>query len=103
MNLVELRCYIVNKLKNGESYGKIGSGLGISRAMVKYIETHENYKPSKSMKEMLKLDPTPALEYTRTRNQKLNEIARELGFGSWCKFCTYLLKEYEECQNITQK
>jgi len=103
MNLIELRCHIINKLKNGESYGKIGSGLGISRAMVKYIETHENYKPSKRMVGILNLDPDPALIYTRTRNQKLNEVAKKKGYASWSSYGTAMIKEMEECQNTTQK
>ena len=96
MNLIELRCYIINKRENGVSYGKIGKEFGIPGSMVEYIETHENYKPSKQMIAKLKLDPDPSLVYTRTRRQKLDRIARDMGYACWSAYESAMIREYDK-------
>ena len=102
MNINQLRERIISKRDKGESYRRIASKLGLEPSMVRYIETHENYKPSKRMVKILNLDPEPSLAYARTRNQKLDEIARSWGYSGWCAYGTAMIKEYEECQNTTQ-
>ena len=96
MNLIELRCYIINKRENGVSYGKIGKEFGIAGSMVEYIETHENYKPSKNMVAKLNLDPTPSQVYTLTRRQKLNRIARSWGHACWSAYESFTIREHED-------
>ena len=78
------------------SYGHIASKLGIEPSMVKYIETHENYKPSKRMIAKLKLDPDPSLVYTRTRRQKLDRIARSWGHACWSAYESAMIREYDK-------
>ena len=101
MNLSELRHTIRVKLKNGESYGNIGLSLGISKAMVRYIETHDKYKPSKKMIKILNLDPSPSQLYTLTRNQKLDKIARSRGYACWSAYESAMIREMEACQLIS--
>ena len=83
------------------SYNKLAIKYGVN---VRYVwDLIANNKVPHSKKICKKLGIVKkGLSYTRIRNQKLDEIARELGYGTWCKFCTHLIKEYEECQNTTQ-
>ena len=96
MNLIELRCHIINKRENGVSYGKIGKEFCIAGSMVEYIETHENYKPSKQMISKLNLDPDPSLVYTRTRRQKLDKIARARGYACWSAYESAMIRENDK-------
>jgi hypothetical protein len=95
MQLHELRQYIQLSRQNA-TYGQIGEALGISGAMVKYIETHPDYRPSKRMEMTLHLDPSPDLVYTRTRRDKLNTVAVSWGYGGWCQFETAVITYHEQ-------
>lgn len=101
MNLSEIRHTIKARLKNGESYGNIGLSLGISKAMVRYIETHDKYKPSKKMIKILNLEPSPSQLYTLTRRQKLDKIARARGYACWSAYESAMIREYD-VQNLTR-
>ena len=83
------------------SYNKLAIKYGVN---VRYVwDLIANNKVPHSKKICKKLGIVKkGLSYTRLRNQKLNEIAKLKGFSSWCNYCTHLIKEYEECQNITQ-
>jgi len=89
MKLCTLRQDIINKRLKGETYESIALGLGINRALVFHIETHENYKPSRHIKKLLGLEPD--ITYTSTRRKNLNKIARYFGHSSWCAYETALL------------
>jgi len=64
--------------------------------LVFHIETHENYRPSKKIKALLKLDPEPSLVYTRTRRQKLDRIARLKGYACWSAYESAMIREYDK-------
>ena len=92
MTANELHRQVV-ELRKTRTYEAIGEMLGISRAMVKYIEAHPGYRPSAEMKEKLHLDPSPSLAYTRSRNAALDDLARERGYSSWSAVGTAALKD----------
>lgn len=95
MRLSELHTSI-RKRHETEPYSSIAFSLGINKALVKYIETHPHYRPSRRIAAILKLDPDNDLRYTRTRRERLDEIARSKGHKSWCALETHVLKEYEK-------
>jgi len=94
MQLHVLRQYIQLSHQNA-TYGQIGEALGINKALVKYIETHPDYRPSKRIEAILHLDPSPDLVYTRTRRERLNAIAVSWGYESWCQFETAVIKSHD--------
>lgn len=95
MNKIELRQTILFHRKNGLSYNQIGILLSIPRSLVKYIEEHPNYNPTPAMAKRLNLTPTPALSYTRTRRQRLDKVARYLGYSSWSNYETLTLEFFD--------
>jgi len=101
MQLHALRQYIQLSRQNA-TYGQIGEALGINKALVKYIETHPDYRPSKRIETILHLDPSPDLVYTRTRTADLDAIARSWGFTSWCNVGTEVRKAYHEQKTPSQ-
>lgn len=68
--------------------------MGINAALVQYIETHEDYKPSKQVAKIFNLDPDPSLERTRARNHALDEIAKAWGYASWSNYETETIRTY---------
>ena len=96
MNIGTVRQEIINKRLKGETYESIACNLGINRALVFHIETHEKYKPSKKIAKILNLDPDPSLVYTRTRRQKLDKIARSRGYACWSAYESAMIKEMED-------
>lgn len=95
MRLHELRRLIRNKRKNGMSYRSIGIELGISAPEVDRIDHGKN--PGPKAAKILDLEPSADLISTRKRNERLDEIARGMGYSSWCAYGTALLKE---CKNL---
>ena len=94
MNIDNIRCIIINKRLKSETYESIAKGLGISRALVRYIETHENYHPSRRVGKLLGI--RTADDYTVNRRKRLDSIAVKWGYPSWCAYETYILKENDE-------
>ena len=92
----KLRLSIIDRRKNNETYRSIGESLGISGALVYHIETRENYRPSKKIKKLLGLDPTPSQVYTKTRRQKLDKIARDMGHACWSAYESAMIREYDK-------
>ena len=81
------------------SYSKLAKKYGVNVRYVWELLTLGKMPKSKKVRNKLGIIP-PSLVHTRTRTKKLNEIARSLGYASWCKFCTHLLQEYDKCQKI---
>jgi hypothetical protein len=48
-------------------------------------------KPGKRVSAILNLDPDCNLKYTRSRNERLDEIAKAEGYDSWCNYSTAVL------------
>ena len=95
MNLIELRRSIISRRLKGDSYNSIGAQIGIHRSLVKYIETHPGYSPSQTLIERLKLTRTPSQLYTLSRRQRLDKIARLLGYASWSEYETLTLRYFD--------
>lgn len=89
----KIRLSIIKMRNDGLTYDSISDKLGIDRAMVYYIETHKNYKPGRSMKAKLNINPDGGLVYTRKRRQSLDEIALSWGYPGWSAYETYILNE----------
>jgi hypothetical protein len=70
--------------KSGESFRLIARSLGITKPMASLI--YHGYKPGAKVAAILDLDPEPKLQHTRTRRARLDEIAREMGYNTWCSF-----------------
>ena len=92
MKLHQLRLTIQQRRKLGDTYHSIASDLGIERALVKYIETHEDYKPTRRTRRVLALDPDPGVAYRRRRREALDAMAESWGYPSWSVYETTLLK-----------
>ena len=92
VTLDELHGLINKRRFSGDSYSAIAADLGISKAMVRYIETHPGYRPSRRMRDLLNLAPDSNLAYTRSRREALDGLARAHGYSSWSGFETALLK-----------
>jgi hypothetical protein len=101
MRLGSLSTHIHERHENGESYETIGNDLGINKTAAWQIE--HGYKPGKKLSTILKLDAEPNLNYTRSRRERLDEIARGLGYKSWSEFETYLLHNATAATILTQK
>jgi len=103
MDIHHIRCSIQAKRKNGEIYQSIADDLHINKAMVWQIE--HGYTPGKKVSSILKLDPDPELKYTRTRRERLDEIAKEWGFSSWCAYETKTIsnRKNEKSVDHTEK
>ena len=84
------------------SYNKLAIKYGVN---VRYVwDLIANNKVPHSKKICKKLGIVKkGLSYTRIRNNKLDKIAFSWGYTSWCAYETDMIKEHEECQNITQK
>ena len=89
MNLYTVRQAIHNRHENDETYQSIADDLGITKAMAWQIE--HGYKPGRRVSAILQLDPCPDLRYTRTRRERLDEIARGWGYSGWCNYESSLL------------
>lgn len=76
----------------GESYKRIGESLGISAPTADRIA--HGKRPGKKVCEILGLDPSPDLAYTRKRNQRLDSIARLWGHTNWSAYETAVLSDY---------
>jgi len=53
MQIRQIYLTIKTRRANGEYYSSIADDLGINKALVKYIEMHPNYKPSKHIAAIL--------------------------------------------------
>lgn len=95
MDIRELHRSVVEMLKT-RTYDDVGETLGISRAMVRYIETHPDYHPSHKMIAILQLDPSPDQLYTQTRQASLNAAARARGWDCLSDYLTAVLHEQAE-------
>jgi len=84
------------------SYDKLAKKYGVNVRYVWELLTKGKMPKSKKVRNKLGIIP-PSLAHTRARTKQLNEIARSKGFASWCAYGTAMIKEMEECQNITQK
>lgn len=94
MDIPQLRKTIQKKRESGQTYRRIASKLGINAALVQYIETHEDYKPSKQVAKIFNLDPDQNLICTRKRRERLNEIAKSWGYTSWSNYETEMIRTY---------
>ena len=77
------------------SYDKLAKKYGVNVRYVWELLTLDKMPTSKKVRNKLGIIPQ-SLVHTRTRAKKLNEIAKLWGFGSWCSFCTTLIKEYDK-------
>ena len=89
MDIDNLRDEIKKRRSNGETYESIGDDFGTSGSMIQYIEEHPRYNPGRNIKKKLGLETSD--KYTRTRRDRLNDIAIFNGYKSWCAFETYVL------------
>lgn len=89
MQFHELCQELRERSKNGESYHKIGESLGITKPAVGRII--KGIRPGKKVSDILKLDPSPDLSYTRRRRNKLNWIAKTWGYDNWANYETCVL------------
>ena len=95
MRLCDMRQDIENRLSKGQNYQNIADVYGIKRGMAWQIA--HGYKPGKRVSAILQLEPDSELQYTRSRRQRLNEIAREWGYAGWANYETETLKgNYEK-------
>lgn len=76
------------------SYAKLAKKYDVNVRYLWELLTMDKIPRSKKVCNKLGIIP-PSLERTRARREKLNEIARYLGYDSWCKFETYLVKKWE--------
>ena len=87
----------LKRLKNEKdeigSYNKLAKKYGVNiRYVWEYLTTG---KVPNSRKVQRKLGiKTTALIYTRTRRQKLDEIAREWGYSGWCAYETTMIERW---------
>ena len=100
MQIDLVRVDIKKRRENNETYESISRTLGINRAMVKYIETHPNYTPSKRIMAILFQDPPKSLQATRERNATLNEIARSWGYASWSAYGTEQIRIFRGVSEV---
>lgn len=94
MNLTDIRIQITVRRVNGETYKEIGKSLGISAPEADRIA--HGKRPGKKVSAILGLDPSPALQATRRRIAKANQIARAWGFKSWSEYTTRMIEIYEQ-------
>ena len=95
MDIHQIRCAIQDRHKSGEIYQSIADSFHITKAMAWQIA--HGYKPGKRVSAILQLEPDSELQYTRSRRQRLNEIAREWGYAGWANYETETLKgNYEK-------
>jgi len=98
MDIHHIRHSIQARRKKGEIYQSIADDLNINKAMVWQIE--HGYIPGKKVSEILQLDPNPELKYTRSRRERLDEIAKEWGFSSWCAYETNTLNNQKAKESL---
>jgi putative AlgH/UPF0301 family transcriptional regulator len=94
MDIDTVRQDILKRRENDETYESIGAVHGIGKSMVKYIETHPNYKPSAKVSKSLNLSPSAKLLQTRQAQKELNEIAVYWGYTSWSNYGTQVRKDF---------
>ena len=90
MQLGLLRQEIRKKHKKGKSYRLVGVDYGINKTTAWRIE--RGYRPGKKVSAILQLEPDPTLKYTRTRRERLDELAQRWGFDNWSNFETWQLR-----------
>lgn len=90
-----INCLKQEKIELG-SYNKLALKYGVNVRYVWDLLVNDNVPHSRKIRKKLGIIKH-GLEYTRTRNQKLNEIAKSWGYTSWCNYCTHLIEEMEEC------
>jgi len=100
MTLEQICQEIKNRRKNGQSYQKIADELHLTKPTVRRIE--QGSKVSKETAQLLNLEPSADLQYTRRRNETLDIIAKERGYKSWSEFETWEIKNYLFRQNHPQ-
>jgi hypothetical protein len=44
--------------------------------------------------------PNTKLDYTRSRRERLDEIAQGWGYASWCNYESSTIEKEQKCQNI---
>jgi len=76
------------------SYNKLAQKYGVNVRYVWEFLTDGKIPKSKKVRNRLGVT-TSSLEHTRTRRHKLNEIARSMGYTSWCAYETAKIKEME--------
>jgi hypothetical protein len=76
-----------------KSWQKTGEAFNVNKAMARLLAN--GYNPGKKVRIQLHLDKprTSSLRYTRTRRERLDELAQKDGFPSWSAFETHKLKE----------
>jgi hypothetical protein len=89
MDIGQLRRLIQKRHKNGESFRIIAASYGITKPMA--CQIFHGYKPGKRVSAILNLDPDPDLKYTRSRRDRLDEIASGWGYVNWCAYETAML------------
>jgi len=89
----------LKRLKNEKdelgSYNKLAKKYGVNvRYVWEYLTTG---KVPSSRKVQRKLGiKTTALIYTRTRRQKLDRIARDMGHACWSAYESAMIREYDK-------
>jgi hypothetical protein len=96
MDIDTVRQDILKRRENGETYESIGKVHNLEKPMIKYIETHPNYKPSAKISKKLNLSPSAKLLDTRRRRAELNAIAIYWGYENWANYETRVLKDFRE-------
>ena len=77
------------------SYNKLAKKYGVNVRYIWELLTLNKMPKSKKIRNKLGIIP-PSLAHTRTRTKKLNEIAKKMGYASWCAYGTAMIKEYED-------
>jgi len=94
-NIIDrINCLKQEKIELG-SYNKLALKYGVNVRYVWDLLANDRVPHSRSICKKLGIIKQ-GLSYTRTRNQKLNEVARMKGYTSWSAYGTAMIKEMEE-------
>lgn len=85
-----------NEYRELGSVDKLADKYGVNVRYVWEFLKKGIVPPNKVCKKLGMFDPDNDLLYTRTRRERLDEIARSKGHKSWCALETHVLKESEK-------
>jgi hypothetical protein len=89
MNIRAVRHEIVEMKRRGKSYYCIAKELGVNRSGIWKVA--HGIRPGPHVCAALGIDPPSGMKYTRTRRERLDEIAQGWGYASWCSYETSVL------------
>ena len=77
------------------SYDKLAKKYGVNVRYVWDLLVNNKIPKSKKVRNKLGIIP-PSLVHTRARTKKLNKVARNMGYSSWCAYGTAMIQEMED-------